>query len=167
MSLLVGLTETSGRRVRSCSELSSGMIIPDDGGSTHLWNVGQQLFYTTIHPRRQFWTSYSPPWDVEISQSQELSPAGIITMALHVHISPGGWTIGQWRLQFWDVSLTPHNQSIPHLSRFMIPMHTISHLMLNNISNCRNVGKQTNNQLTTFCPIERNYIFSITWREPG
>jgi hypothetical protein len=26
-------------------------IIPDDGGSTHLWNVGRQSFYTAIHPR--------------------------------------------------------------------------------------------------------------------
>jgi hypothetical protein len=28
-------------------------IIPDDG------NVGRQLFYTAVHPRRQFWTSCS------------------------------------------------------------------------------------------------------------
>jgi hypothetical protein len=34
------------------------VFIPDDGGSTHLWNVGRQLFYTAVHPRRQFWTSY-------------------------------------------------------------------------------------------------------------
>jgi hypothetical protein len=33
------------------------MIIPDDGGSTHLWNVGQQSFYTAVYPRRQLWTS--------------------------------------------------------------------------------------------------------------
>jgi hypothetical protein len=39
----------------------------DDGGSTHLWNVGRQSFYTAVHPRRQFWTSYSPPWELEIS----------------------------------------------------------------------------------------------------
>jgi hypothetical protein len=39
-----------------------------DGGSTYLWNVGRQLFYTALHPRRQFWTSYSPPWELEISQ---------------------------------------------------------------------------------------------------
>jgi hypothetical protein len=25
-------------------------IIPDDGGSMHLWNVGRQLFYTAVHP---------------------------------------------------------------------------------------------------------------------
>jgi hypothetical protein len=31
------------------------MFIPDDGGSTHLWNVGRQSFYTAVHPRRQFW----------------------------------------------------------------------------------------------------------------
>jgi hypothetical protein len=40
---------------------------PDDGGSTYLWNVGRQLFYTAVHPRRQIWTSYSPPWELEIS----------------------------------------------------------------------------------------------------
>jgi hypothetical protein len=33
-----------------------GSLIPDDGGSTYLWNVGQQLFYTAVHPRRWFWT---------------------------------------------------------------------------------------------------------------
>jgi hypothetical protein len=32
-------------------------LIPDDEGSTHLWNVGRQSFYTAVHPRRQFWTS--------------------------------------------------------------------------------------------------------------
>jgi hypothetical protein len=40
----------------------------DDGDSTHLWNVGWQSFHTAVHPRRQFWTSYSPPWELEISQ---------------------------------------------------------------------------------------------------
>jgi hypothetical protein len=45
------------------------IVIPDDGGSTYLWKVGRQLFYTAVHPRRQFWTSYSTPWEVEISQS--------------------------------------------------------------------------------------------------
>jgi hypothetical protein len=42
-------------------------LIPDDGGSTYLWNVARQLFYTAVHPRRQFWTSYSPPWELGIS----------------------------------------------------------------------------------------------------
>jgi hypothetical protein len=42
-------------------------VHPDDGGSTYLWNVGRQLFYTALHPRRQIWTSYSPPWELEIS----------------------------------------------------------------------------------------------------
>jgi hypothetical protein len=31
-------------------------IITDDGGSTHLWNVGLQSFYTAVQPRRQLWT---------------------------------------------------------------------------------------------------------------
>jgi hypothetical protein len=46
-----------------------GSLIPDDGGSTHLWNVGRQSFYTAVYPRRQPWTSYSPPWELEISHS--------------------------------------------------------------------------------------------------
>jgi hypothetical protein len=33
-----------------------GSLIPDDGGSTHLWNVGRQSFYTAVYPRRQLWT---------------------------------------------------------------------------------------------------------------
>jgi hypothetical protein len=36
--------------------LCLGLLIPDDGGSTHLWNVGRQLFYTAVQPRRQLWT---------------------------------------------------------------------------------------------------------------
>jgi hypothetical protein len=27
---------------------SLGLLIPDDGGSTHLWNVGRQSFYTAV-----------------------------------------------------------------------------------------------------------------------
>jgi hypothetical protein len=34
-----------------------GLLIPDDGGSTHLWNVSRQSFYTAVQPRRQLWTS--------------------------------------------------------------------------------------------------------------
>jgi hypothetical protein len=30
---------------------------PGAKASTHLWNVGRQLFYTAVHPRRQFGTS--------------------------------------------------------------------------------------------------------------
>jgi hypothetical protein len=39
----------------------------DEGGSTPLCNVGQlQRDYTALHPRRLY-TSYSPPWEPEIS----------------------------------------------------------------------------------------------------
>jgi hypothetical protein len=31
-------------------------LIPDDGGSTHLWNIGRQSFYTAVYPRRLLWT---------------------------------------------------------------------------------------------------------------
>jgi hypothetical protein len=43
------------------------IVDPDDGGSTYLWNVGRQSFYTAVHHGRQFWTPYSPPWELEIS----------------------------------------------------------------------------------------------------
>jgi hypothetical protein len=42
-------------------------VVHHDGSSTHLWNVGRQSFYTAVQPRRQLWTSYSPPWELEIS----------------------------------------------------------------------------------------------------
>jgi hypothetical protein len=56
------------------SEVCTASIIPDDGGSTHLWNVGRQSFYMAVYPRRQLWTSYSPPWELEISQVTFTSP---------------------------------------------------------------------------------------------
>jgi hypothetical protein len=28
-----------------------------DGGSTYLWNIVRQLFYTAVHPRKKFWIS--------------------------------------------------------------------------------------------------------------
>jgi hypothetical protein len=38
------------------------IVIPDDGGSTHLWHVGRQSSYTAVQPRRQLWTiPASPP----------------------------------------------------------------------------------------------------------
>jgi hypothetical protein len=41
----------------------------DDRGSTHLWNVGPlQRDYTALHPRKPK-TSYSPPWEPEVSHS--------------------------------------------------------------------------------------------------
>jgi hypothetical protein len=52
----------SRRRVWS-SELSSVMYCRVRGTCClhhqgwDLWNVGRQLFYTAVHPRRQFWTS--------------------------------------------------------------------------------------------------------------
>jgi hypothetical protein len=48
---------------------SSGMLCNDDGGSKHLWNVGQFLpDYMTQHRRRQS-SLYSSPWEPEILQS--------------------------------------------------------------------------------------------------
>jgi hypothetical protein len=42
-------------------------VRPDDGGSEHLWNFGKFLpNYTAQHPRRQS-SSYSPPWEPEVS----------------------------------------------------------------------------------------------------
>jgi hypothetical protein len=42
--------------VQSCLLGYTEWLIPDDGGSTHLWNVGRQSFYTAVYPRRQLWT---------------------------------------------------------------------------------------------------------------
>jgi hypothetical protein len=40
----------------------------DDGGSTHLWNVDLFRDCTALYPRRLS-SSYSPPWEPEISHS--------------------------------------------------------------------------------------------------
>jgi hypothetical protein len=37
----------------------------------HLWNACRQSFYTAVQPRRQLWTSYSPPWELEIIRMME------------------------------------------------------------------------------------------------
>jgi hypothetical protein len=55
--------------LRRASVKARGSLIPDDGGSTHLWNIGRQSFYAAIYPRRQLWTSYLPPWELEISHN--------------------------------------------------------------------------------------------------
>jgi hypothetical protein len=36
-------------------------------GCSGVLNNCRPLFYTAVHPRRQIWTSYSPPWELEIS----------------------------------------------------------------------------------------------------
>jgi hypothetical protein len=33
---------------------------------------GRQSFYTAVQPRRQLWTSYSPPWELEISRKTKV-----------------------------------------------------------------------------------------------
>jgi hypothetical protein len=50
---LIIILKKTGSKLFSRCEISSS-----HGGSTHLWNVGRQSFYTAVHPRRQFWTSY-------------------------------------------------------------------------------------------------------------
>jgi hypothetical protein len=40
-----------------CKMIPPSSGIPDDGGSTHLWNVGRQSFYTAVYPERQLWRS--------------------------------------------------------------------------------------------------------------
>jgi hypothetical protein len=49
-----------------------------------LWNVGRQSFYTAVQPRRQLWTSYSPPWELEISYRPYVSSYNVLgASALH------------------------------------------------------------------------------------
>jgi hypothetical protein len=69
--------------VQSCLLGYTASIIPDDGGSTHLWNVGRQSFYTAVYPRRQLWTTYSPPWELEISQTYGKWDADTVTRSTH------------------------------------------------------------------------------------
>jgi hypothetical protein len=41
--------------------------LPDDGGNTHLWNVGRPRFENTaVHPRR-LWTSYEAPSSLDVA----------------------------------------------------------------------------------------------------
>jgi hypothetical protein len=40
-------------QVLTAASMMFSCLIPDDGGSTHLWNVGRSLFYTAVYPRRQ------------------------------------------------------------------------------------------------------------------
>jgi hypothetical protein len=56
-------------RVRSSCCLHQGV----DGGSNNFWNVGKLLpDYISQHPRRQP-SSYSPPWEPEISRGSYMS----------------------------------------------------------------------------------------------
>jgi hypothetical protein len=59
---------------------------PNDGGSKHLWNVGLlQRDYTALYPRRLS-SSYSPPWEPEISHSfQDASRPKVYTFKLFQH----------------------------------------------------------------------------------
>jgi hypothetical protein len=61
-------------------------MIPDDGGSTYLWNVGRQLFYTAVHPRRQYWTSYSLPWELEISHNIKVDRKFVVCNEFYIYL---------------------------------------------------------------------------------
>jgi hypothetical protein len=63
------------RNVLVCSELSSGMYCRVK------W--GRQSSYTAVHPRRQFWTSYSPPCELEISQTVYCSDLNTLRTVKH------------------------------------------------------------------------------------
>jgi hypothetical protein len=39
-------------QVLTAASMMFRIVIPDDGGSTYPLNVGRQLFYTAVHPRR-------------------------------------------------------------------------------------------------------------------
>jgi hypothetical protein len=57
---------------------------PDDGGSMYLWNVGRHLLKNTaVYPRR-FWASYSPPWELEISQGPPYIKSNIYRYQIHI-----------------------------------------------------------------------------------
>jgi hypothetical protein len=59
---------------------------PNDGGSTYLWNVGWQLFYTAVHPRRQIWTSSESDSRVKRTSSRmHLSPMDEMSVKKQSH----------------------------------------------------------------------------------
>jgi hypothetical protein len=96
-------------------------IIPDDGGSTHLLNVGRQSFYTAVYPRRQLWTSYSPPWDLEISHFGQIFDRKITqisTSSISLIICSYLWTY------LWQLPV----RMCPQLSQRMKIIHLIRHL---------------------------------------
>jgi hypothetical protein len=106
----------SRRRVW-CSELSSGTLIPDDGGSTHLWNVGRQSFYTAVHPRRQFWTTnpvavsrtstqaiLNPAIENDLQQVQSISYHHNVSLLRPILISPFYLLFGPLSDDFQEVS---------------------------------------------------------------
>jgi hypothetical protein len=59
----------------------------DAGGSSYLWNVVRQLFYTAVHLRKQFWTSYSPPWEIVISNNEVVPSTYIYTVPDNTFVS--------------------------------------------------------------------------------
>jgi hypothetical protein len=68
---------------------------PYDGGSTYIWNVGRQLFYTAVHPRRQIWSLYLLFWLIRLLP--------IVTEeCTEIWFSPSSSSFpGQWG--FWEV----------------------------------------------------------------
>jgi hypothetical protein len=64
-------------------------LIPDDGGRTHLWNVGRQSSYTAVYPRRQLWTSYSPPWKLPYTLIYVLPLCWQFRIPVHTRRSSG------------------------------------------------------------------------------
>jgi hypothetical protein len=61
------------------------------------WNVGRQSFYTVVYPRRQFWTSYSPPWELEISHNFTLF-VKVQCLDFHGYICQRGCVTYPWKL---------------------------------------------------------------------
>jgi hypothetical protein len=48
------------------------------GGRTYLLNVGRQLFYTAVHPRRQIWMKWCSLSELWIGKDLEGSGRGIV-----------------------------------------------------------------------------------------
>jgi hypothetical protein len=55
-----------------CSELSSGLYCRVRWLSTDVTEVRTASIIRAVQPRRQLWTSYSPPWELEISHKSEM-----------------------------------------------------------------------------------------------
>jgi hypothetical protein len=72
------------------------------GGSTYLWNVGRQSFYTAVYPRRQLWTSGDFSSDLTLSD-----------FFLWGYYKDTVYSTNPWSLGNWDTIL---NRQLPTLT---------------------------------------------------
>jgi hypothetical protein len=98
---------------------------PDDGGSTYLLNVGRHsVNNTAVHPRR-FWVSYSPPWELEVSQESNSFTKHVVSTYLSIYLGLHPWIrsdsyIEASKALVRHVTSANMNQSASQLCRYCV-----------------------------------------------